>query len=299
MTNNGSERPRFGYLARIAGATVPLALLASANAMAACNDRPGTPFPSRVQVDEYLPTDFPVNANTAKLSFIWRNTQREGGRYYDVQITDGAGHTISNLSGYDSLSGFPPATTHPYGDDVNIQRTNLQFGMQYCFIVRARTEGGTQGCVSAQWSKPACGATPTQAQAAAQVAAERAANAKPAPSTPGGSPAPRPTPVAAAAPVISIAGQPNNTLVITGSGFTANAQLQLRVTDQALHSIPAGTNNGQAIRSDASGKMNQTVHGLCQSPGLIFIAATDGRPNAADKTGFLWSNTFNVTCTAG
>src|ERR1019366_8962649 len=70
MTCNHAERRRVGHLAQVAGVTLTFALLASANAMAACDDRPGTPFPSQVSVDSYG-LGSAVGSSTG-VSFIWQ-----------------------------------------------------------------------------------------------------------------------------------------------------------------------------------------------------------------------------------
>ncbi len=152
MTYSNVVRRRVRHLARVAGITLSFALLASANAMG-CDDnnRPGTPYPTRVEIHE------------GQIWFIWKNTQHEGGRYYDYQITDSAGHIIRDISGRDFLPGFPPQRLFRYGDEVTDTEDLPYNGTQYCFIVRARTDSGKNGCVSHEWAKPACATTPTAA----------------------------------------------------------------------------------------------------------------------------------------
>lgn len=135
-----------GY--RLTAIVIPTLLsIASAHADT-CGSRPGTPFPSRVVV-----------GRGGSVSFIWTNTQREGGLYYDVQITDGAGHLVRNYSGKD-FTGNHQAI--PYGTVV-VDNENLPYGTKYCFVVRGRSGSGTNGCVSDKWSLSTCATTPTAA----------------------------------------------------------------------------------------------------------------------------------------
>jgi hypothetical protein len=84
---------------------------------------------------------------------------------------------------------------------------------RYCFTLRARTEGGTQGCISVVTSNWAC-------------AISLAAGISPAPNRQQ-SPPPPPQGI-----VISAGAALNNTIVIKGSGFLHAAPVAVRVANQ-------------------------------------------------------------------
>lgn len=123
-------------------ASVTLAtLLVAATANAGCGDRPGTP------------TDVVAEAlSSSSIILKWRETTREDERplgvpTHDIDVTDGNGAQVGR-----SLTGVGN-----YGGRHLFERLDLN--RKYCFRIRARTEPGTQGCVSAKWSAWTCATT--------------------------------------------------------------------------------------------------------------------------------------------
>jgi hypothetical protein len=140
----------------------------------------------------------------------------------------------------------------------------------YCFANRARTDGGTKGCVSEKTSDWACvSAFPPGAFVASQ------------------------SPTAAKAPQIAVDGHPGNELDSNCAGFPLNASVSIGVADQSLRSVR------RDAKANGSDDAPATLNGLCQSQSWLFISGTDGRaaPLSVDKTGFLWRNTVKVICT--
>jgi hypothetical protein len=154
------------------------------NACAACSDRPGTPDNLKLAA---------VRSNPTSMSLEWRNNASEGWRsffereilgypgelggalgipgsheiipkaagiYFDISVREGSpdGKTV----GLDR-TGIGPYTTNPPSISntrpVSYNFDNLKPSTLYCFRVRARTEAGTQGCVSQLWSNWECGWT--------------------------------------------------------------------------------------------------------------------------------------------
>lgn len=113
----------------------------------------------------------------------------------------------------------------------------------------------------------------------------------PPPTTP---PPPPPTttppPSSAQKPVISVAVA-NATFVVTGSGLTPNSTVTVRVADDAL------TSRYFNYTSTSDGRLQAVVPNICVNAGRIYFSATDGRRDASDRTGSLWSNTVPMSCT--
>jgi hypothetical protein len=130
----------------------------------------------------------------------------------------------------------------------------------YCFAVRARTDGGTKGYVSEKTSDWTC------------------VSAFP----PGAPPVASQTPTAAKAPQFAVDGHPGNELDFKGGGFTLDASASIHVADRSLRSVR------RDAKANASGDASATLNGLCQSQGWLFISATDGRaaPLSSTKPGF-------------
>ncbi|MGD9783533.1 MAG: fibronectin type III domain-containing protein [Hyphomicrobiaceae bacterium] len=113
-----------------------------ATAAHACGSRPGTP------------TDVAAEPlSSSSILFRWRETTRESERplgvpTHDIEVTDANGAQVGR-----SLTGV---------GNFGARRVfeKLDFNRKYCFRIRARTEPGTQGCVSARWSGYACATTP-------------------------------------------------------------------------------------------------------------------------------------------
>jgi hypothetical protein len=127
---------------------VALGLTSAANA--SCDDRPGTP-------DDVVARPW----TTTSLSFGWRARTHDDEMYYDINIRDGQLRDIGR-----DLTGWGPRTGR-FGYGVNQVFEGFQPGTRYCFRIKARTEAGTEGCVSEVWSAWACAATPAWAAVAA------------------------------------------------------------------------------------------------------------------------------------
>lgn len=105
-------------------------------AFASCDDRPGTP------------TDVKTEAGVGSITFSWHDTTKRGeGSCHDIEILRTAPGDDRSITGGVCLRG---------GTDGKHTVTNLAFGEQYCFRIRARDRAGTQGCVSEQWSAKVC-----------------------------------------------------------------------------------------------------------------------------------------------
>jgi hypothetical protein len=75
--------------------------------------------------------------------------------WYDISIRDGQMRDIGR-----DLTGWGP-NVGCFGCGIKHVFDGLQPNTRYCFRVRARTEAGTQGCVSENWSGWACATTRT------------------------------------------------------------------------------------------------------------------------------------------
>ncbi|MFZ0205777.1 MAG: hypothetical protein WAL59_06615 [Roseiarcus sp.] len=126
----------------------------------------------------------------------------------------------------------------------------------YCFAIRARTDGGTKGYVSEKTSDWACVST----------------------FPPGAPPVASQSPTAAKAPQPAVDGHPGNELGFKGAGFTLNASASIRVADRSLRSVR------RDAKANGSGDASATLNGLCQSQGWLFISATDGRAAPLSST---------------
>ena len=106
-------------------------------------------------------------------------------------------------------------------------------------------------------------------------------------------PPPPPPPPPPQHPVISVAssgtGQ-QSVFTVTGSGFSPNKDVRIRVVDDALNERDFHQS------ADGSGKLNARLGMGCNSGGTLHFSATDGRADHSDLTGVLWSNTFNIPC---
>jgi hypothetical protein len=86
--------------------------------------------------------------------------------YLDIYVREGAPN--GRAVGLDR-TGFGPFVTCEHGDykeKSNITVANLVPGRTYCFAMRARTEAGTQGCVSERASNWSCATIPLPPAAA-------------------------------------------------------------------------------------------------------------------------------------
>ena len=83
-----------------------------------------------------------------------------------------------------------------------------------------------------------------------------------------------------------------HSFVISGSGFLPNTTITVRITEpNTIHAPPLSTT------STPDGTIHFTTPDVCGNyTGPVSIAATDGRPDNADITGDLWSNTASTMC---
>lgn len=141
---------------------------------AACTDRPGTP--NNVHTRNVTPNS---------IAFGWTDTTSEDGPFvphnifYDIYIRDGARKNLGR-----DLTGTGPFRVYK-GRSSSFDVKDLKPNTTYCFSIRARTEGGTQGCISERNSAWVCAATMAEASATTSPSSSAA--------TP--SPAARPTKV--------------------------------------------------------------------------------------------------------
>jgi hypothetical protein len=81
--------------------------------------------------------------------------------------------------------------------------------------------------------------------------------------------------------------------VIRGSGFLAGAAVSIRaarIGDGQVHNVFFQT------AATAEGKIDARLHIPCITGLQLSFSANDGRPDASDLTGTLWSNTAHANC---
>jgi hypothetical protein len=129
----------------LAAVSLP-AVLGATSANASCNDRPGTP--TNVTADPSPPSTAPT------IGVSWSNTANNDETvFWDVEVTDGHGRAVQD-------EPRPGAGRGDRGRGLRVSNTySAPPGVTRCFRVKARTEPGTQGCVSEIWSNQACAAT--------------------------------------------------------------------------------------------------------------------------------------------
>lgn len=237
-------------------------IAATTAASASCGKRPGTP-------NEV--TGRAISADA--IEFSWRNTTgksiEQPRMFFDMYLRGGNNNQIGR-----DLTGTGPFDVS-YGSRSAKTFTGLSPNSRYCFSLRARSAGGTQGCISAITSNVACVNTLAPG---AVVAPGTMPNTKPS---------------------ISSEGRPGNVIIIRGSGFRAGAPVAVRYTDVDLPMIQVDIDSRGPIRADGAGRMSATFNNLCKRKGVIYFTATDGRPvpSSIDHTGMLWSNAATITCT--
>lgn len=257
------------------GAFVSVFCLAAGAAHASCDDRPGTP--NNITMTGISPTSVEVS---------WRNTTFKGMNpsgstssdpthkmWFDMYFRNGTNGNIGR-----DLTGTGPYDVN-YGMVSKKTFDGLAPSTRYCFSLRARTEGGTQGCISAVTSGVACASTLAPGQKPAPVAM---------PTPPKGN----------VAPSLSIEGKPNNTVVLTGAGFQPSASVTIRAVNRQLNQIWVTSIGGAPIKTSSSGSLSVTLQGFCKTQGdRVTFTATDGRADPSDKVmGKLFSNPVSVDC---
>jgi hypothetical protein len=121
-----------------------MAASGAAPAAAACFDRPGTPNQTSAEV---------TSATSIRFKFRITTRDNEINKYYDYYVTQKPGNKqVVSQTGVRSHG--PNHLGFGSIDHVNVN--DLKPGGEYCFYIRARSERGTKGCVSAKWAAPAC-----------------------------------------------------------------------------------------------------------------------------------------------
>jgi hypothetical protein len=116
---------------------VAMILFVATAAQAACDDRPGTPV-----------WRIPGWNSATSIHLSWINKATESPIWWDLEISDGSGNVLS------SQAGIQPIGT---GFNQNLSMDlNVPLGAQRCYRLKARTEPGTEGCVSIQWTNKIC-----------------------------------------------------------------------------------------------------------------------------------------------
>ncbi|MCW5772428.1 MAG: hypothetical protein KIT16_12380 [Rhodospirillaceae bacterium] len=130
----------------LAAGLAALSMLAAAGAaQAACFTRPGTPNRTRAELVRGKERD--------TIRFIWFDTTRADERvWHDIEVTDGSGRLVLSLTGVGNgaMSGKSQSSRDFGGLTARTKR---------CFRIKARSEQGRNGCVSARWSARVCATT--------------------------------------------------------------------------------------------------------------------------------------------
>jgi hypothetical protein len=103
-------------------------------------------------------------------------------------------------------------------------------------------------------------------------------------------PTPGPPLVKPSISVSSSGSGPGSVFVVSGSGFSPNSNVRIRVVDDVLHERDFNQS------ADGQGKLNARIGIPCNSGQGLHFSATDGRADPSDITGVLFSNTFNTPC---
>jgi fibronectin type III domain protein len=141
-----------------AAAVIMTVLTSSSPSLAACTDRPGTP--TNVGATAASPTEITVSWSNRTRVFDATATQFAHNMWFDFLVTETpkVGPTIVSPK---SRTGWGPVrVSPPMGSASSTTFDGLRPGTKYCFVMRARTEGGTQGCISKIASNQGCATTP-------------------------------------------------------------------------------------------------------------------------------------------
>ena len=280
----------FGQGARSCVAVIAVFAGSSAAMASTCggllNSRPGTPDATSA-----------VAKSPTSIEFSWRNltnkgmnkSMNQGGTvavndqphemYFDIYVRDAKQGQLGK-----DETGTGPFKGLVYGSRSSKVFDGLLANKGYCFALRARTGGGTQGCISEQTSAWACATTPPLG--APVVAANQPPKAAPA------------QPQGPVKPHLGIQGQPNNTLLLTGGGFLSSAKVSIRVASTKSGQLVITNIGGAPITTSASGSLSVSLVGLCKVQGdQLTFTASDGRLDPTDKVfGELWSGPVSAGC---
>ena len=192
----------FGQGARSCVAVIAVLAGSSAAMASTCggllNARPGTPDATSA-----------VAKSPTSIEFSWRNLTNKGMNktgtvgvndqphemYFDIYVRDAKQGQLGK-----DETGTGPFRGLVYGSRSSKVFDGLLANKAYCFALRARTGGGTQGCISELTSAWACATTPPIGAPVVAANQPKAGLPQAAPAQPKG-----PT-----APHLGIQGQPNN-----------------------------------------------------------------------------------------
>ena len=138
------------------------------SAAASCGSRPGTPRDVKAFAESATAMRVEWTNTTGKYaaklglpvsteSKLFKETGiplADASNYFDMYFRDAETKPIGR-----DLTGVRIGHSGESGEVINYVFGNLSPNTRYCFALRARTEAGTQGCVSAQTSNWACATT--------------------------------------------------------------------------------------------------------------------------------------------
>jgi hypothetical protein len=91
------------------------------------------------------------------------------------------------------------------------------------------------------------------------------------------------------APNINVSAE-SGTITVSGFGFIPGSTVHIRVADDQATTLFFDQS------ADGDGSLNAQLTIPCIAGLLLHFSANDGRSNAEDVTGTLWSNTFHIPC---
>jgi hypothetical protein len=142
----------------IAAAAIMTVLSTAHPSLAACTDRPGTP--TNVTAEAVSPTQIKVTWLNTTRAFDITGTQFAHNMWFDISVREIAKDGSAIVSPLSRTGWGPVRVTPPMGSPSSTTFDGLRPGTRYCFSMRARTEGGTQGCISKVASNSGCANTP-------------------------------------------------------------------------------------------------------------------------------------------
>jgi hypothetical protein len=231
------------FAAALAG--IPLA----APRAVACTDRPGTPVHISAEA-----------LSSTAIRFKFRITTRDSelNRFYDLQVDEVTppepGQQLPTRVKVRDLPGIRANGPEHlgFGGIDHFDIAGLKPGKEHCVRVRARTEAGTQGCVSALWSGQACTKTPPEPEPR------------------------RPPRRLGKVATLAVAREGGTVFRITGHNFQPDAAVVIEVSGPATSPQSVKNAPGRNMIADAKGQIAVTLTGLCERDGAISFTATDG-----------------------
>jgi len=148
----------------LSAAAAIVTVLSTANpSLAACTDRPATPTNLSVKV-----------AAPKMIELFWQNTTRvtnvfgtpiAHSMWFDITVMESSPPEAGAKRSAFSRTGWGPVRVPGQWEQDSAYISSTKFeglrpNTKYCFFMRARTEGGTQGCISKAATDWACATTP-------------------------------------------------------------------------------------------------------------------------------------------